>query len=456
MLIERLRAVALTLFGATCGPSSPPRTNVPPPVTTPDAGAPRVRVYAPVEARIENPERGFYRFVELTRETDLGWVRQGGDRIVFSYVRLDAFRASEISPAALAALERGLDTVRAAGLKVVLRFAYNDGPYPDSEPDAPLDRILGHIRQVAPVLRAHTDVILLVQAGFIGAWGEWHSSTHGLDTLAGKEAVLRALLDALPTERMTQVRYPEDRRRIIPEALDEASAFTGTPTARVGHHNDCFLASDTDEGTWPEGETARWQGVIADDGRFTPVGGESCRVNAPRSSCPTATAELARMRYSFLNRDWHPDVVRGWREGGCLDTIERGLGYRFALERAELPAAVRAGDAFRVRLTVRNAGWAAMFNPRPVRLVMIHGGAHTAVDFADLDPRRWAPGASVTFDGTFTLPVNARAEVGLALWLPDATPRLQSRPEYSVRLANEGLWDTSHGWNVFATLSARE
>jgi hypothetical protein len=87
-----------------------------------------------------------------------------------------------------------------------------------------------------------------------------------------------------------------------------------------------------------------------------------------------------------------------------------------------------------------------MFNPRPLRFVMIYGDTHTAMDFTRIDPRRWAPGASVTFEETFTLPANARGEVGLALW----------RPEYSVQLANEGLWDASRGWNIFATLSARE
>ena len=48
-----------------------------------------------------------------------------------------------------------LDRVRAADLKLILRFAYNLGPYPNSEPDAPLDprRIKAIVDAAAPMLR---------------------------------------------------------------------------------------------------------------------------------------------------------------------------------------------------------------------------------------------------------------------------------------------------------------
>lgn len=54
--------------------------------------------------------------------------------------------------------------------------------------------------------------------------------------------------------------------------LAEASAFDGSDAARVGHHNDCFLASDDDWGTY-EDPIDDWKAFIAQEGRFTPVGG---------------------------------------------------------------------------------------------------------------------------------------------------------------------------------------
>ena len=73
--------------------------------------------------------------------------------------------------------------IREAGVKAIIRFAYNQGPYPDSEPDASKAQILRHIEQLAPLLQNNADVIAWLEAGFIGAWGEWHTSTNGLDNI---------------------------------------------------------------------------------------------------------------------------------------------------------------------------------------------------------------------------------------------------------------------------------
>ena len=63
--------------------------------------------------------------------------------------------------------------MRAAGFKCILRFAYTKvqqatPPYND----APLSRVLMHIEQLRPVVQANEDVVLVLQAGFIGTWGE--------------------------------------------------------------------------------------------------------------------------------------------------------------------------------------------------------------------------------------------------------------------------------------------
>jgi hypothetical protein len=36
----------------------------------------------------------------------------------------------------------------------------------------------------------------------------------------------------------------------------------------------------------------------------------------------------------------------------------------------------------------------------------------------------------------------------LALWLPDASANLHSRPAYSIRFANKDVWDAAKGYNV--------
>src|SRR5262249_12647756 len=61
-------------------------------------------------------------------------------------------------------------------------------------------------------------------------------------------------------------------------------------------------------------------------------------------------------------------------------------------------------------------------------------------------------GAESQLEGRVVVP--ADAEPGrwrLALWLPDAAPSLQNRPEYAIRLANEAVWDERTGENVLAS-----
>ena len=70
--------------------------------------------------------------------------------------------------------------------------------------------------------------------------------------------------------------------------LTEETAFSGAPLSRVGHLNDCFLASDDDVGTYQlPGEKA----YAVADSAFAPVGGETCGSNPPRSQCGSALAQ---------------------------------------------------------------------------------------------------------------------------------------------------------------------
>ena len=232
-------------------------------------------------------------------------MREGGYTLAFSYIRLDDYRSRDLDQRLLQDLNGGLDEVRRTGLKVVIRFAYNFGPYPDSEPDSSKAQILRHIEQVAPVLEAHSDVIAAVQAGFIGAWGEWHTSTNGLlDNPQDKFDILEALLAVVPEDRFVQLRYPRYKQEGYGGPMTAAEALSGTVQARVGHHNDCFLASDTDLGTYPSDRIDELKAFVAAETAFVPMGGETCLSNPPRSECDTALAEMELLHFTYINEEW--------------------------------------------------------------------------------------------------------------------------------------------------------
>ena len=180
------------------------------------------------------------------------------------------------------------------------------------------------------------------------------------------------------------------------------------------------------------------------------MGGESCNPNPPRSSCPTALAELARFHWSYLNSDYHPEVYAGWVSGGCLAEMQRRLGYRLALTEGEYTAAAKPGDAVAIRLDLTNSGFGAPLNPRPLVLLLraVSDGRLYQVQLDD-DPRTWlADGATHRISATAgLLPTMPPGAYELLLHLPDPAAALADQPAYAIRLANNGVWEESTGYN---------
>ncbi len=176
-----------------------------------------------------------------------------GLTLVQTYVYLNSYVAGPIPSEKLAWLQTSFDELRRNGLKAVLRFAYERDMRGLVGPT--LDRLLQHLEQLAPVIRRNSDVIFVMQAGFVGAWGEWHSSKHKIEAdHAALGRIVAKVLEVLPSERMTQVRVPKYKRWVQPilggfVQVDPTNAHTRIPAARIGFHNDGFLAGQTCGGT---------------------------------------------------------------------------------------------------------------------------------------------------------------------------------------------------------------
>jgi hypothetical protein len=422
------------------------------------ASAQAVVDYAPDDSDFANPERGFYHQLDCSSgplvPAQLRRYRsERRDSLVMCAFLLPEAIDAPIGAAKLALLQRQFDLVRAAGLKMVLRFAYN---YSDNALDAAPARTLQHLEQLQPLLEVNRDVLAVLQAGFIGSWGEWARSVHygGSDggepsaaNWSDRKALLDKLLQVMPVQRMVQLRTPELKYRLVgaqPAAAEDVAA--ALPAARVGHHNDCFLASATDWGTYrllsPAGPA--W---LAADSAHVAVGGETCHPNPPRSDCASALAELARFHWSYLNGDFHAQVLDAWRAGGCHDAIRRRLGYRLVLEHGIYQEQARPGGPMRILITLKNEGFAAPFNPRALELVLRNASGSYRIAL-DADPRQWQPQRTLALRQTLTLPeAIPPGDYALLLHLPDPEPALRDRPEYAIRLANAGAWEAQTGLN---------
>jgi hypothetical protein len=396
-------------------------------------------------AEFVNPERGYYQGYNLLSATGAASVRNSGRTMAIAIIRLDNYRDKALDTAFLNQLTAGFASARANGIKVILRFAYNAS----MTADASKSRILGHISQLAPILKANGDVIAVMQAGFIGAWGEWHSSTHGLENNTDRAAILNAILAALPANRAVQVRTPMFKANIYgTTAVTSSEAFANTARARIGHHNDCFLASSSDMGTYAS-PVATWESYTAADTTFVPMGGETCAVST-RSTCAPALAEMAKNHWSFLNKEYLNTVIASWETGGCGQEIRNRLGYRMAMKRVAINSKVRPGGTLDLEVDVKNYGFAAPFNARPVYVVLTSAsGARQTVKLANVDVRRFTPGTVTTIKTKLHMPANlAAGTYKLSLWLPDEASTLKNDPRYAIRMANDNAWNATTGDNL--------
>jgi hypothetical protein len=437
-----------------------------------------------------NPERGFFQTSSAWNSFDPGGVslntedmrryRQQGISMVRVVYIIAEFKGRDLSPEFLASFRQNLADVRTAGSKIIPTFAYSwpkDQNYTDptifENQDAPLSDVLRHLEQLKPVIQANADVIATWDAGMVGAWGEWHTSTNNLvSPVLGQEVnsntrqIMNKLLEVVPSYRTVALRYPRYKQQLVGSAvLTSAEAFRGSAKARIAHKNDCFLASKSDFGTFLPDDDASVRATkdyLHQENLFFPQYGETCWTGpsaAPYIDCPNAKAELEYARYSALNIVYNQDVLNGWRRGNCFDEIARRMGYRFELVSSSVPASVSKTQNLQMNFVVRNAGYASPYNPRRLELILRNqstkqvfrvrlNGSSLVPTNSNTDPRLWQPDTTTTINVNVALPSSVpTGTYELLLNLPDPMRTLYKRPEYSIRLANVGLWEASTGFN---------
>ncbi|MBU0476241.1 MAG: DUF4832 domain-containing protein [Bacteroidetes bacterium] len=397
---------------------------------------------------ITNPERGFsaYRSEPITNMF-INTNKENQISVIQRIYTIPEFVDKPLSDAFLNMVRADLNMARAGGMKLVLRFSYTDS---QNGADAPLNIILNHVNQIKPLFEENYDVISYVEAGFIGAWGEWYYSSNGLNNTANRRTVLFALLDALPKERAVVVRTPSYKRDIFENnaPLTFSEAFNGTYRSRTGAHNDCFLASATDFGTYVDSDVEGDKNFLNLDNRFVPQGGETCSPSA-YSGCDNALIDLERLHWSILNKDYNTQVINGWETGVCIDDIKKYLGYRFILIDGEFTNSIKPSGIINIKLTLFNDGFASLYNPHNLEFVLRNTITNKRYRLlSNVDTRGWMSNETVLIElSAGILPTMERGDYELLMHIADPTKTLHDRVEYSIRLANENLWEESTGFN---------
>ena len=262
-----------------------------------------------------------------------------------------------------------------------------------------------------------------------------------------RKKVVDAMLEALPEDRMVGLRTPMFKRMMYAQSytdtLTAKTAYSGSALSRISCFNDCFGASNNDYGTF-SGNPSRnyWK----QDTRYVAMGGETCQVS-DYCKCNISLRDLEDYHWTYLNSVYNMDVLNRWESDGCMDEVKRRLGYRLSLADVyhSEPA---AGAEMRVALRIKNSGFAAPVNPRAVELILVDGnGKKTVYELNDIDPRFWFAGKTTVIDQMIDIPADAAGKCTLYINLPDPKPVLHGNPDFSIRLANEDVWDSSTGYN---------
>lgn len=396
------------------------------------------------------------------------------------------------------------DKLRETGKKAVLRFAY-ETQFMGRAPVGPtLEDIIRHTQQLKPFLEANKDVIQVVQAGMIGAWGEWHSSVHGLENSDDtKRTILEHICRMTPEGRAIQVRVPEYKNLI--DSTSEAYK-------RISFHDDFIVIKRHRwDGGMSEGTPAYKQ--IVRESRYLPVDGELPwgtwsmnqdpdnpeagwiidGVETARRLCKQHFTSLSAIhnykekgapdKYSMMYwketpitedflKDNQMPVSDGYfhnQDGtpakrNVFEYIRDHLGYRI-----ELQALVFKNDT--TYLLLVNRGFSTLFNEHPVYFVLTDESGNVChTQLTDADVRDWQPSSpnrpqSIAQTHIVTAKLETKdlkpGTYRLGLWIPDGSERLQYDPRFAIRCANSDVeWrvspDGKYGINILTTYKVKE
>ena len=413
---------------------------------------PQTVTYQADNSVISNPEKGFYHYTStgtsggynLLSQTTLEGYRTNENITVIQRIFFlrDFISGIPISTTYLSNMATDFSIIRRAGAKVIVRFTYtSSSSYTVFQPTK--TQILFHMKQLVNVLNINKDVIVSIQLGFIGKYGEWYytGSTEfgdGNFTILSntqwnnRKEIVDYAINNFPGEIPLQLRYIYAKQRM----------YGNTYIGKIGFYNDSFLGTWGDSGTFivssstaapSPADITYWQNNTVNN----PVTGETNMVNAPRTDCTNAILEMNRYNWSLINKDYLTTNITNWQTNGCFTTMQRNLGYNFRLNNANITNGI-------LTVNIGNYGYANLFKER--RAFLICKNTTTNVNYTylfDLFPTNIITESHNMSVNLTYLGIPA-GQYKLFLNLPDS--RLSNNPKYSIRCSNLNTW-TSEGFN---------
>lgn len=314
--------------------------------------------------------------------------------------------SQDLTEDALNVLQQTFDNIRDFGGHVIVRICYDPWYNGRSNVTPAHEWVLKHVKQLAPVLSKNTDIIVALEMGMHGAYGEMHS-----DTSITYDRVAEAtnlMLRNTPPELKILTRTGNYSAKVLGfdnwgvdfhidgEKFAEIAKAKGDTMYRVGMFNDGYLGTQYDYGTWGadcKTSICREEGVawLEKYGINTPYGGEALTtadgyevINTPEF----LAYEGFRTHTSYLNIQWNNNLIDSWKktpfkqkdfdyDPARVDSlsgfkyINDHLGYRFVLRESWLSDTVGSDGILRAKLRIQNVGFGNLTRNAPVRLAVL-------------------------------------------------------------------------------------
>ena len=315
-----------------------------------------------------NPDRGLYFANFLLNDHFIDRLKSDNE-ISLVYLRtiipVPKYNDQPLDDEYLNKVERLLKKVKSINIKIILRFRYRVNrplgvtkfsKYQFFKTQNKSRRMLAwispseeiiktHVRQLSKIINKYKDSISYIEAGFLGAWGEWHTDQYG-DEFTWKpfrKELVKTLLNNLDEGIYITLRYPSDIKR-----MKKLSGFK-----RLGLHHDC---PNTRWDSYPRNRAFRYT-------LDTPQGGEICGNKPKIGSFEHGYGCKVMMKYF---KKYHFDTLRidNLRyiiNQGCFEELKNKLGYRFVLRGSKYQ------DGY-LYFSVENVGFGKSFRDRYLKL----------------------------------------------------------------------------------------
>lgn len=355
-----------------------------------------------------NPYRGWYqihtfKLDEPLNLNDREYTLNRTDTLAFLLVDISAYKDKPLDDTALGNLHEILSFFRDYRLDVIVRVVYDTvGNCMETEPSTE-ETIIGHMKQLVPVMKEFEANIFVYQGLLIGNWGEMHSSKFL------SPARLKKLADGFLTEidglTYLAVRRPAYVRILFPEGEDLRQT-------KVGIFDDAILASPTHLGTFgekPAQEVRREQSWLPKEEidyvsalcDRVPYGGEALNceekdaISNVRTSLRAMSAYFAKLHVTYLNRIHDAEFIEHLKELSWVGTgiyrgmtgfdyMSRHLGYRFVLRKVTCAPVESDHSMLRWDITIENIGFARNFFKNSCKLKALDEfGNDIAIDISD-------------------------------------------------------------------------